>query len=285
MKKSTIPELRAMRSLTQSIERKIEQLTKDGWLVHIIFDLDHVLVDGRSDDIFAMLGNNLENYYLYEERMLLQPPYEGPWGQLARRCGKLHQTQDVITARSTFTTFRALLYIVVNDIPVRWLYGVGSAAKTESYRIALDNFKDKDKSFIFVVDDSERHISDFKRVAAELGMTERTEAILSPRIRLYSEEDLKAHYAAVMDPTQTKIFHVHEGSIPGEAGARYTFQVTPRGRKDFRDLLNGMVNEARKEAIVNSCRDELEAIAKRDEPNEPLTVDRLYDIWLLLRPS
>jgi len=284
LRQSTVQELRDIRELVAKTERKIADLVRDGWHVEIFWDFDHVLMDGRSDDIFELVGKNMVAYYRYEERMLTQLPHNGPWARVARRCGSLHQTQSVITARATYTLPRAHTFVLMRDIHLRRLLAVGSQPKTGSYRVTMQEaFADNPKTFIFMVDDGEHHVRNFNEVAEEMGVTDRTEAILSPRIRLYTFEDLEEHYRAVMDPTRTEIFHIHEGCVPGVAGPRYTFQVAPRGREAYRELLEGMMEKARMEAIVCSCRDELEEISRRDDPGQPMTVERLYDIWKLLQ--
>jgi len=283
---STIAERRALRNLIDETAAEIRRLVSEGHEVTLILDVDHVLIDGRSDDIFELLDHDLSGYFAYEERLLLQVANEGPWTTLARRCGEpgFQQTQVVVTARSTYTSFRALQFTLHRGIPIAYHYSVGSQSKAESYRLVLEAaFREGRKSFVFMVDDGERHCRDFERVAEEMGVTENSKAILSPRIRHYDFAQLQAHYQAVMDPERTSLFHLHEGSIPGIRGPRYTFLVAPRGRLELRDMLEGMMEDARREAIVSGCREQLEKIAKQQVPQETVTTELLYEIWQLLQ--
>jgi hypothetical protein len=291
MQKSTVPELLAMRSLVDNTIERIAKLVREGYYVALILDVDHVLTDGRSDDIYKKMTElyptkkeALNAYFAYESRLLLQIAHDGPWARVARKCGQLHQEQFIVTARSTLTSVRALNYALHHDLDVSWHYSVGSQSKKPSYRVALEDvFREHAKAFVFMIDDGETHCEDFRQITMELGLAENTEAIHSPRIRHYTGEELEAHYLAVMDPTRTGLFYIHEGSVPGKPGPRYSFVVCANGRKDYRRIHEKIVEQAKWQAIVENNRDELEAIAKAEMPDAPITDALLYQIAELLQ--
>lgn len=281
---STLSELMDMRSLVNNTVERIKQLVREGYYVVLFLDFDFVIIDGRSEDIYHLVDRNLVKYSAYEKRMLLQKAYDGAWADVARSCGTLYQELGIITARSTFTSLRALNHVVHHGLNVSFHNSVGSQKKTLSYRIALEQLKrEQKKFFVFMVDDGKHHCDDFTEVAADLGLSDCTEAIRSPQIRHYSLEDLQAHYEAVMDPKRKGIFILHEGRVPGLPGPRYEFVVCASGLADYRKAYEDIVFRARREAIVEDCRAELEAIARTDNPDTPITDERLYRIWELLQ--
>ena len=95
---SAAKELRSCQALVRRTERDIRRLIKAGKKVHVIWDVDHVLVSGRSEDAFGALGFNVEKYFTYEERLITQILEDGPWVPLARKCGELQMSQDIVTA-------------------------------------------------------------------------------------------------------------------------------------------------------------------------------------------
>ena len=56
---------------------KIAELRRMGKKVHIIYDVDHVLVSGRSHDVFDwLLDRDVATYHRYEQRQFLYEQYQ-----------------------------------------------------------------------------------------------------------------------------------------------------------------------------------------------------------------
>lgn len=282
MRKSTLTELENARSLVKSTETEIIELVRQGHLVHMVFDFDHVLADGRSDDVFDLLGEVVESYHTYEDRLLLQAPYDGPWAETARKCGSLHHSQDIATARTTYTPMRVMLYNAKHRIMVRRQLTGNDTSKIGAYEGIFKWASSDPRRIVYVVDDSTRHIADCRRVAEEVGMGDRVRTILSPRIRLYTEEELRAHYEAVMDPNRKKPFILYEGALPGGKDYHYSFLVMPSGKIGFSDEIERMAERVREESAIADSRDELIAAARADNPTVPLTEERIQMVWRLL---
>ena len=281
IERSTTQELMAIRSLKERIIAKIQGLKRQDYYISIIWDADHVLIEGRSDDIFEML-QDLDAYFNYEERLMNQPAYHGQWMDVAVRCGQLHDIQFVVTARSTYTSPRITNFLIKNRLPVAFHYSVGSQPKSGSYRAAIKETVKRagsKKCFIFMVDDGEHHCKDFLAVAAEMNMADCVEAVWAPRIRKYTQDELSRHYEAVMDPTKTEPFIITEGKVPGVEGPRYSFLVTPDGKGAWSDMVDRFYESVRARAIIADCREELENIARTEFPDHVITDDFLIDIW------
>ena len=187
---STPWEVRRCKAMVRMTGRRIRRLVEAGKKVHLIWDVDHVLVSGRSDDAFGLLGFKVEKYFTYEERLITQILEDGPWVPLARTCGSLQMSQDIVTARSSFLAMRVVLFLLHHDLPIRWQLFVGHQPKSESYRIILKSFEKDPDMHVFSIDDAKKHNDAFDAVAAELGMSDRCHSVLAPQVRRYAQEDL-----------------------------------------------------------------------------------------------
>lgn len=280
---STPRELRRCDTLVRWTERKVRRLIKQGKKVHFIWDVDHVLVSGRSDDVFALLGYDVDKYFTYEERLFAQPLEDGPWARLARACGRLHQSQDIVTARSSFLALRVMFFLLRNGgMPARWQLFVGHQPKSESYRIILKSFEKDPDAHVFSVDDAKKHVDAFTAVAAELGMSDRCHGVVAAQVRSYTEEDLRYEIDGVMNPPGKEPYLIssHSWTV---GGYNREVQVVPDPRKAIGDMLVGVGMEARQRAIVEGLRPALEKFADEVAPGQPKTDDLLYYLYELVR--
>lgn len=272
-------ELRRCKALVAWTERKIRRLVQRGKRVHVIWDVDHVLVSGRSDDAFGLLGFKVDKYFLYEERLVAQPLEDGPWARLARECGNLHQTQDIVTARSSFLALRVMFFMLRNlGMPVRWQLFVGHQPKAESFRIILKSFEKDPDVHIFCVDDVKKHVDAFNTVAAEIGMSERCHGVVALQVRDYSEDDLRHEIDGVMNPPGDDPYFVDPREwVIGKSNRRVN--VVPHPRNYINSAFQEANSKAHIRAIVNQHRAELERLADTMLPGEPKTDDNLLYIY------
>ena len=284
--KSTPEEIAACAALVSRTEQEIERLVAEGKKVHLIWDVDHVLVSGRSDDVFAALGYDVPKYFAFEERLAFECMSDGPWARLARRCGEKtrHQSQDIVTARSSFLSLRVMMWLLMNGyIDIRWQLFVGHQSKAESYRIILKSFERDPDVHVFMVDDGAKHVEAFKQVAAELGMSDRTVGILSPQIRQYDEAEIKREAEAVLGYAGDKpAFITVRDRVLGEDNGRY-LTVTPDPFQSIRRALLSEHMDLHKEATVEQHRKTLEAFSDDVTPGQPKTVEHLFFLHELLR--
>jgi hypothetical protein len=280
---SSEKELRRCAALVRWTENRVRRLIAKRKKVHFIWDVDHVLVSGRSDDAFALLGFNVDKYFTYEERLITEPLEDGPWVRLARACGELHQSQDIVTARSSFLALRVMFFLLRNGgMPSRWQLFVGHQPKSESYRIILKSFEKDPDVHIFSVDDAKKHHDAFTAVAAELGMSERCHGILSPQVRQYSEEDVRYEIEGVMNPPGNVPYLVSPREwIPGAQNRQV--QVVPDPRAFIGEMLQSAGLSAFQRSIVEQHREELERIADQSLPGRPKTDNVLFGIYELFR--
>lgn len=281
--KSTPDEITAASVSVRETEQKIETLKSQGKKVHIIWDFDFVLASGRSDDVFELVDYNLEKYFEYESRLLWEKPESGIWLSLATKIGRLHESQDIVTARSSYLAFRVMYFCMMTSASpnwVRWMLFLGHQTKSESFRIILESLRKDPDFYVIYVDDAKKHVDSFNALSKELNMEDRTSGILSPRIRLYTGEQLEAHYRAVMAVTGDKPV-----VIPHEINGYGGFTVLPNGINDFRKQTMGNFINTHKEAVVEALRPILEAFHTKMMPDKPMTIDSLYFCYELLKDS
>ncbi len=271
---STPWEVRRAAALVRMTGRRIRRLAEAGKKVHVIWDVDHVLVSGRSEDAFGLLKFDVEKYFAHEERLLLEILEDGPWLRLARACGTLFQSQDVVTARSSFLALRVTFFLVQHQLPIRWQLFVGHQSKAESYRIILKSFEKDPDMHVFSVDDAKKHNDAFDAIAAELGMSARCHSVLAPQIRRHTQEDLEYEIAQIM-----RVSGAEPKIIPPRvhvAGAynRYV-RVVPDARKIISDMLWNGSRQAEDRAFIDQHRAALEKLAAEHFPGQPITDELL----------
>lgn len=205
---STPEELQACEASVRSVREEIRHLVAAGKKVHVIWDIDHVLASGRSEDVFTYLKFVVPEYFRYEERLLTQLLEKGPWAGLAQECGKegMHASQDVVTARSSYLAMRVMFFLIEERIPIRWELLVGHQPKSESYRIILKHFEKDANTHIFSIDDAKKHNDAFDLVAAEMRMQDRCRSILGPQIRRYEPEDIAYEAEGVLSASDREPF-------------------------------------------------------------------------------
>ncbi len=283
---STPEELRACERLIRAKELRIRRLVAAGKKVHIIWDVDHVLVSGRSDDAFGVLGYDVRKYFQLEERLVTQPLEWGPWAPLANRCGEpgLQTSQDIVTARSSFLALRVMFFLLMqgSGIPIRWQLFVGHQPKSDSYRIILQSFLKDPDTHIFCVDDAKKHVDAFIAVAAELGMTDRCHGVLAPQIRRYDEAEVRREIDGVLSATGDRPTLIEVSPRRPDRMERYV-QVVPDPAKAMRTMLMGASMEAHMRATVDRYRETLEKFSDEVAPGQPKTDERLYALFEMLR--
>jgi hypothetical protein len=280
--RSTEAEFQAIRELVARVEREIAELVAAGKKVHVIWDVDHVLVSGRSDDAYVILGGDVRKYFTHEERLVAETLDAGPWLGLARKCGELHQSQDVVTARSSFLALRVTFFLLEKDIPVRWQLFVGHQPKGESYRIILKSFANDPGVHVYNVDDTAKHDEAFRAVAAELGMSDRCHGVLAPQVRGYDEDELRHEVEGVMQasgehPSWVRTYDPDTGRL------RRMIRVLPDPRKDLRNLFWLGAFGTHKKAVVEELRPDLEKFAAEVMPGKVPTDDDLFMLFEMVR--
>lgn len=245
LQKSTKEEIKEVEDLVLSTRAQITDFIQDGKKVHVIWDFDGVLVDSRSDDVFALMGYDLEAYFAHEERLLFQTPGYGPWCIPIANNGGRHPhfqqkcfTQDIVTARSSNLAIRVHMFCLSLELTMRWMLFLGHQSKSSAYRIILDSLKEDPDCVVFCIDDGAKHIEVFQRVAKEAGMEERTFGIVSPVIRTYTHDELKEFLDRVMGVSDTVPIRVRDPSNDMSG-----FIVLPGGFEQFRSHMNTFVGE------------------------------------------
>lgn len=281
---STAEELAACRYAVAGVEAQIAGLTAAGKRVHVIWDMDHVLVSGRSDDAFAVLGHNVDKYFVYEERLITTPLENGPWARLAHRCGELHQSQDIVTARSSLLAMRVHFWLIRNKrpVPTRWQLFVGHQSKADSYRIILESFAKDPDVHVFMVDDAKKHVAAFEEVAARLGMADRCHGVLAPQVRSYDASEVIREVEAVLsaEGERPQVLAVTP-RVPGTYG-RYVI-VTPDPHKAVCEMFWKLSHGAEVKAVVDLHRDWLTEWAQETLPRDKTPDDDyLYGLYQLI---
>lgn len=226
---STRLEIEECEALVARIEAEIASLIAAGKKVHVIWDGDHVLFSGRSDDVVNMLGfKNLHLYFQYEERLILQPLEEGPWIGLARTCAEQGVSQDLVTARSSLLGQRVMFFLISTGIirSFRWELLIGHQSKEGSYGIILDSFRKDPDAVVFCVDDVQKHCDAFAAAAEKLDMRDRARPVLAPQIRRWHEPELRDEIAAVLGATGTRPIQHHVMRAPAFKTGR-TIRIAP----------------------------------------------------------
>jgi DNA-binding CsgD family transcriptional regulator len=277
--KSTPEEIAACAALVSRTEEEIARLVAAGKKVHIIWDVDHVLVSGRSDDVFAALGYSVPKYFQYEERLMFERLEDGPWARLARR-GQ-HQTQDIVTARSSYLSLRVTYWLLEYRTTMRWQLFVGHQSKADSYRIILESFKKDPEAVVYMIDDGAKNVDAFNRISAELGLSDRTVGILAPQIRRYDEAEIRAEAEAVIGYAGNQpCFVTAREYVVGEDMGRHPL-VVPNPLEAMRDAIRSKAHQSWKEGIVERHRATLEAFA--DDMHQPKDTDTLFFLYELLK--
>lgn len=187
-----------LRNLIGQTEWLVRELKKAGKSVHFIWDADHVLIDGMSHEVFEALGRDLARYREYELRQFLHLPGDGPWTDFARQKGRLHDSQHVVSARSSYGVIRIMFFCLDRGIDMTDAYFVGTQSKRTSYDLILSRLKPDPDMHVFCVDDTDRHVDDFEAASIAAGMEARCVGIRSPRLIPWSRENLLAHAEAVL---------------------------------------------------------------------------------------
>ncbi len=279
---STDEELQRCQGLVDEVTERIRLLVASGKKVHLIWDIDHVLVSGRSDDAFVLLGYDVERYFTYEERLITQILEDGPWIGLARKCERLQQSQDIVTARSSFLAMRVMAFLLQRRLSVRWQLFVGHQPKSESYRIILKSFEKDPDMHILCIDDAKRHNEAFDAIAEELGMRGRCQSVLAPQIRLYTQKELEYELERVMTAPSQEPYIVPPQAHTIGGHNRYVL-VTPDARKALSQMFWQAGRSADQRAIVEQHRCELEKLSEELAPEKPITDDWLYWLYELVR--
>lgn len=254
--KSTREEVRALDQLVRGTKDDILGLQEAGKRVHIIWDFDFVLSTGLSDDVAALTGRDLKKYFDYEERLCFNPPLANAWFRIAREVGHLHASQDIVTARSSYLAFRVMLFCLWRSRDpgfMRWILPIGHQPKGESFKIILNNLKDDPHMHVFFVDDAKKHVDLFAEVANGIGMGNRTRSILAPRVRDYTDEELKEHYDAVIGAKGDGFV-----AVPHWKRGEPDFIVAPQGVKQFREAVTKLPFMAYDAAMAQRRRNDIE---------------------------
>lgn len=281
--KSSPEEIAQATELVKNTETKIRSLIESGKKVHIIWDFDFVLASGLSDDVFNMIKFDLGKYFEYESRLSWSRPQPGIWLPLAQKVGELQASQDIVTARSSFLAFRVMLFCAWFSADplkwVRWILFIGHQAKADSFRIIIDSFKKDDNVVIFFIDDNAKHVEAFEQISKDMNLGERAVGIISPKIRLYDEEQLELHYKSVMEATGSASSYV-----PGYPGGYIDgFVVMPDGIRGFREKMINDFYDIKKKGVVEKHRTVLEIEHELFFPGTPKTLDSLYAVFEILR--
>ncbi|MDO8585147.1 MAG: hypothetical protein Q7R85_03465 [bacterium] len=180
-------------------------------------DSDGVVTSSDSDALGRVVKgeDSLANRFALEERLALQPLRPGPWLPIAERCARIGASIYIVTARSTFANPRLLWFCLEHDIPAEWILGVGHQSKRGSYEIILREYaNDPDCHFIYA-DDSLRHMEDFQKLIAELGIEDRCHVFHAIPIFDHTEEEYRAYYDAVMNATASSMLDAVSVNVPG----------------------------------------------------------------------
>ncbi len=282
---STPEERQRSEDQVKDVEALIRRLRSDSRNVHLIWDVDRVLVSGRSDDAFTYLGFDVKKYFEHEERLITQPLEDGPFVRLARACGRegMHQTQDIVTARSSFLGLRVTFFLVRNfGIEVNWMLQVGHQSKKDSYRIILEACRKNAETHVISIDDTKKHNDAFDEVALALGMQDRCHSVLALPVRDYTEDELRHQVDAVMNvtgahPQFVDTFDTETGRVKNRV------LVTPNPRATIREMFLSIEQATYKRSIVEQHRGNLEAFAERAMPGAPMSIDNLFYLYELVR--
>lgn len=286
IQRSSIEDLVNAKELVGEFQRFVRWLLKRKRKVHVIWDFDFVLGSGRSQDVVDLFG--LPASFEYENRLLLQCPEVGLWLNSATRCPEMaypgFYSQDIVTTRSSFLAFRVMFFCLNWGIPLRWQLFPGHQAKKGSYGIILKSL-DSD-THVFMVDDSAENCRQFDEIARESGFRF-AESVLVPRIRMYSEEELREHVGEVLGAEDDCVLVSHD--------RKEAFMVMPDSIESFRRFLSDVRYELKrkvmpqgdiktfKTAIVAELLPLLEDFRQEAAPQMEATADNLYTLFEILR--
>ena len=239
MRRSTKREIWEANKLIVATREKLLALLQKGKKVHIVWDFDGVLIDSRSEDVFAISGFDLYKYFSHEECLLFESPSPGPWilpficnEELKPYFQSGQLTQDIVTARSSDISLRVHMFCLTWNLLVRWMLFLGHQPKKESYRIILQSLKNDPDCYIFCIDDAVKHIQAFNEISVELGIRERTFSVVAPVIRTYTEKELKEYITRIIEAEGDDPIRVRD---PSDDMRGYI--VLPSGLKGFRKRL------------------------------------------------
>jgi len=250
LKKSSLKEIQAAEDFVLSIRKTIETLVQQGKKVHVIWDFDGVLTDSRSDDVFQVSGYDLEAYFDYEERRIFDCPESGIWLlPIAYHCGKLHTSQDIVTARSSFLSMRVIVFCIQYNLKMRWQLFLGHQSKTGAFQIILDSFRNDSDYHIFFVDDNQKHVDEFTRMSSEMKMSDRTHGIVAPVIRKYTKREITLHFKQVMGATGDIPLRVRDPSNEYNG-----FIVFPQGVEQFKTHIKHLSEKTTNEGYCEELR-------------------------------
>lgn len=256
----------------QGLTQRIIRLRERGKRVHFVWDFDHVLADGRSEDVLT-LCKGLPEFFEYEERLCQEVPRSGPWLSLALRCAELGVTQDIVTARSSLLSLRVMLFCLLHNLPIRWQLFVGHQPKEASYRIIFESLEQEEWDYYaFMVDDSERNVELFRGVRQDFFPREKSlsGSIVAPRIRTYNERELRLHLTRVLRATEGPTLVRHE--LRGYSA----FTVIPGGRKHMQGAFFQMVLRTGMEAKIAAVQPIIGNEFRKNFPGCEPTTEQLY---------
>lgn len=251
--KSTKKEILKAQQRVFTTEQEIRNLLNDGFHVHLILDVDGVLVSSRSDDVFELLGRDLRNYFEYEERLCMQPFEPGPWLSLVKKTFEWGVTQEIVTARSGRSALRFNLFLLTWikqwDL-VGQVFSIGHQSKFESYRIMVERVGEDPHTHIFLIDDSERNIAAFNEVVEQKEhMRSRLHAVHALPVRTYTKKELEAHVRAVLSPSEL----CEPFSLLDEATGE-SLIVVPEGFNWVQRGVSRMQKSVRHKAVQNGSK-------------------------------
>lgn len=279
---SSAEEIQEVNAFTRKVHEFIQELMDQGKKVHIIWDVDHVLVSGRSDEIFTLLGFNVAKYFQYEERLITEMLEPGPWANLAKQTCTWGITQDIVTARSSFLALRVTYFLLSQRLRMRWQLFVGHQSKAESYRIILSSFAKEPNTIIISIDDAVKHVDAFHKIVTELHMQDRCIGVLAPKLHRYSEAELKKEIDLVLSPDATEPFRAEVRLDPPGENNRI-IMVTPNAQEVLQRMFFYSSLEMYKQSVVAQHRLELEQLADELLPGKEKTNERLFALYELVR--
>jgi len=184
----------------------IHELRRAGKEVVCIFDFDAVLGAIDSDAVFRMHGGGYDavlKYLRFEARLAFQPIRPGPWMPAVEECKKLGCHIYIATARGDFLSVRAQQFVLRHEIQPLEMLCVGTQSKRGSYAWFMGRHRDNLGCHFILVDDSARHVEDFRALTAELGIAERCHVFHAIPVFEHTEEEYRVLYDTVMSATSS----------------------------------------------------------------------------------
>jgi hypothetical protein len=182
----------------------------------MIMDFDGTIVDPRSEDVFEILQGDLEKFFLYEKRMLLEVPGHGLWAWVLSGTHQAFEAVDVVTNRSSGLEIRVKFFFLEEGLRFRWGIFCGHQSKAGGYRIIMERLRDQPDYHVIMSDNSAKNVADFEAVSQELNMENRTTGILCPTIRQYTKKQLQTHVERVLSLKGDGILKIPDDCRPGQ---------------------------------------------------------------------